>query len=1112
MAAINQFKIISQGRQIETYDNFDISLTYQIDDIEDISTKKSSYSKTILIPGTPNNNDFFQNIFEINIDISDTNFNPKKSLPTQILIGDEMVFYGNLQLLNIVTNQKMVEYEVVITGLFKNIIGAFSDYYIDQLNFDEFSHYRNVNNIINSFDNKIFVNNVLTQESPGVGYIYPLTVTGNNSVANRVFNAFDLNPGVYVKTIMDKMFKWAGYTYESQFFNSDYFKALIIPTETPTYDSESINDRTVRIALQAYYNAFTMLSALDNGLQSYWFGSPVSPQILLDLCTAISPMLSKSNTWYRNSNNGYWYVPYSLESGVFNQIVLQDPSNEWKFYTNAQPQVCEYTASVAGYYSVDVKSSFQMYYRHQGGSSFRYNSGTLSYKATIVKVAANGSQTDIVSTNTLSITPPLANSTGRSAYGNTTVPATGYMPGWWLSDAEYLMDMNVGSVWLNAGDKIRIKYELLYPTSVSWASNTDQVLVAAVMKPTTNSGSVNRLEVKPATNVNYNVNALIYLSPILPIIKMRDFFINIVKMFNLVVSDDPNIPNNLIIEPRDQYFETKQLVKDWTLKLDYDQDVIQTPMSELDVKSYYFTYDEDNDFYNKSYEQQSGRVYGDARIDFLNEFSTTDKEIKLDFAPTPVTSNYITPYIAPFFCDIDTNSNLKPLKQKPRILFSKKLTTTSPITYRNAPGGTQSIQTKYVYAGMYDDPLDPEYTLEWNNSNTLYYNTSLCCPDNNLVNQFYLATLNDITDVNAKLLEAYFHLTPSDLNQFDFRDIIFIDNAYWRVNTIVDYNPNAIDKTTKVILYKLNDIDIFYNDNKQVAGSQIDCPTDIVIKKTKVGWIFVSPSGNIITEDCCDQWGGYWTNGYCQAKKPIINDPNKPWGDQTGMIPFGSSGVAPQFQAQSGGIYTERPFPLTKNQNIINSNTVIVQGSDNYVDSTAENVFVLGEGNSVNSDTRNAFIIGNNHDSITSDTIVVGNLVLNSDGLSFYYPTITDAGYETVMYIGKTNLIDIIDGTYESVRNYGGDSKLRPVIDGSDKQPPVPTPEPEPTPTPTNTTPTPTPTITLTPSPTNTPTLTRTLTPTPTKTLTPTPTPTIDRPTATPTPTITMTMTPSTTK
>ena len=45
MSAINQFKIISLGVQLDTYDDIDISLTYQIDDIQDITVKKSSFSK-----------------------------------------------------------------------------------------------------------------------------------------------------------------------------------------------------------------------------------------------------------------------------------------------------------------------------------------------------------------------------------------------------------------------------------------------------------------------------------------------------------------------------------------------------------------------------------------------------------------------------------------------------------------------------------------------------------------------------------------------------------------------------------------------------------------------------------------------------------------------------------------------------------------------------------------------------------------------------------------------------------------------------------------------------------------------------------------------------------
>ena len=35
----------------------------------------------------------------------------------------------------------------------------------------------------------------------------------------------------------------------------------------------------------------------------------------------------------------------------------------------------------------------------------------------------------------------------------------------------------------------------------------------------------------------------------------------------------------------------------------------------------------------------------------------------------------------------------------------------------------------------------------------------------------------------------------------------------------------------------------------------------------------------------------------------------------------------------------------------------------------------------------------------------------------------------------KTNLIDVVDAGNESVRPFGGDSKLRPIIDGS--EPPI---------------------------------------------------------------------------
>ena len=1032
MSAINQFKIVSLGVQLDTYDDLDISLTYQIDDIQDITVKKSSFSKTIILPGTSINNEYFKNIFDVNIDISETSYNPKKALPVQVLIGDELVFQGNLQLLNIITNQKQVDYEVVITGIFKNIIIAFSDYYLNQLNLDEYDHYRNVTTISNTWDNYISINNpassVLTQ--PGDGYIYPMIVNGQNPIigSNGVvtFNAFDMNPSIYIKTIIDKMFEYAGYTYTSNFFNSEYFRSLVLPTDTPQYSSEDIDDKTVRVTFNNP-TPFVIPSGVTQ-VNSIYF----SPLNTLSGTVGLSPMLQKSTTYWNNFTNGTWWFPMTVESGNFGNIQMQDPNNEW-----SSSGTFQYTCTTAGFYSIDLDNQFYLFYKHKTGASFKYLSGSLIYVARIVKVATNGTTTILQSTGTqasaaLTITPPGNGATGiynGSAY---TIAGSGVIPSGFLCTSQpYVMNLSVPSVWLNAGEKIRSQFSLLYPTTVSWQSVSDNVYVGAIGARTI-GGIVNRLEVKPAVTANYSVNNLIKLATMLPNMKMRDFFINIIKMFNLMVVDNPNLDNDLIIEPRDDFFSSKRKVRDWTYKLDYDQDIKQTPMSELDTKTYKFTYTKDDDYYNDLYEQQSGKVYGQYTVDFINDFSTTVKELELDFAPTPDSDNMLNTFIAPFFCDIDTNNSLKPIKVKPRIMFVKKLTNSNKFyKLRENPNDFGQAFFTYVYAGMYDDPTDPTYSLEFGNSNVLYYNTSLCCPNSNLINQFYLTTLNDITDVNSKLLEAYFHLTPSDINQFDFRDIILIDNSYWRVNTIVDYNPNAIDKTTKVILYKLNYLDIFYGNNKEIALSQIDCPEDIVAKKLKpYGYIYVSLSNAVITEDCCAYYGGTLTNGFCVASQVIANNPN---GGLPNANPLKAQ-IVPENQIQSGGIYLERPFEMLKNLNVINSDTVIVKGENNFVDQGASNSIVVGTNNSIPAGVTNAMVIGDNISFPTSNSLIVGDIKISSDGIGYYYVYLIDGGFETVMYEGKTNLIDIIDGTFESVRNYGGDSKLRPIISGANSE------------------------------------------------------------------------------
>ena len=65
---MNKYIIEANGKPLDTFDDFNISLNYQIEDIMDITKRKTNFSKTIELPGTKNNNLFFQQIFDVNID------------------------------------------------------------------------------------------------------------------------------------------------------------------------------------------------------------------------------------------------------------------------------------------------------------------------------------------------------------------------------------------------------------------------------------------------------------------------------------------------------------------------------------------------------------------------------------------------------------------------------------------------------------------------------------------------------------------------------------------------------------------------------------------------------------------------------------------------------------------------------------------------------------------------------------------------------------------------------------------------------------------------------------------------------------------------------------
>ena len=1024
--AFNQLQIIANGNYLDTYDNWDIALTYQIQDIVDITKKTTSFSKTILIPGTKTNNEFFQNIFDVNIDLAVTSYNPKISVPAQIRIGDQLVFEGNLELLQIIQNQKLVEYEIIITGILKNVLYNFGDYYLTQLNLEEYNHTRNIESISGSWIYNIYKNgNLIDATGLGEGYVYPHIVNGNSQDVASKFYVYDQYPAVYAKTVIDKMFEFAGYTYTSNFFNSDYFKKLVIPfTNDKLQDTpENVSGKTVAVTVNT---TLAEPSSRFNGqtLQAYENGAGVTGY------RQFMPVMNWDSWFQYNSSQGY-YIPFDLETGTLgttNQIILQDPNGQWSS-SGAQTA---WTCQESGYYEIDFRFQYILKFIHKKGKNISHNSGSFGYTASLFKRLPNGNYTTLVNV-------PNSNTTGS------ITPSGGvHTSPWYDTNNPINLNMYVPNVYMNAGEQIQVSIVLQYPSNISWAGvgNDGNIFMTAVVSNTVGT-DLNYLKINPSTNIISNPNIEMPMSQILPSLKMKDFFLSLVKMFNLVVTDNPNIPGNVIVEPRDDYYASRRKVKDWTYKLDRSSDIIQIPMSELDVRGYNFEYDTDDDFYNKQYTEETKRNYGDYEVEFLNEFSNEVKEVKISFAPTPDTDNFISTRVAPFFIDFDGDNVMKPRKVKPRILFYDGLKSGTQYTLQNSPTTLTGVTySTYPYVGMWDDITNPQFDLAFGDVEKVYYETPNF-PTQNLVELFYKNTLTDIQDVNAKLLKGYFELTVADIQDFDYRDIIFIDNAYYRVNKISDYNPVKTDRLTLVELYKISNVDYFTPETVSIPNSNNECPSDVVAKNVKYqGWIYVSQSGQILGEDCCKQIGGIWTGGFCKALVGSVGW-GTGYGNDTSTSATGGgigSGIGSTKPLISTGGYIkvpikeERPLSLIKDQTINNGIGVQTQGFNNYIGMGSKNGIVLGSNNSVTPGLENVLVVGSGITPSQSNSIVVGDLLITTDGLSWFNVYITDAGEDTVMNDSKTNLIDVLDGGFNSVRNQGGDSKYRPIIDGTEPQ------------------------------------------------------------------------------
>ena len=681
-------EIYIEDYKLDLLQDISTEFNYTIDDINDFGSRNTSYSKTINISGTATNNKIFGFIFDLgNANFTDNtlpnvnyNFNASKSAQCRIFIDKIQIFKGTLRILEIVVDDKTIEYQCSVFGELGGFITALGNKRLsgntntdDDLDFSAYNHDYNVSNIKASWEVS-GARGSNNSAAYGTGYFYPLVDYGNVSTDKVNFQVSAYRPALFVKEYINKIFAGTDYNYTLDLLAGDQelFNRLIIPhnqkTLTKTTGTLNVATRTTNLEITGT-TAVSFDTVTGSGLVVGGGGSTFT-------------------------------------------------------------------------YSGSVSINLRMQYTFGGDST----SGTFNiYKnSTIV-------------------------------YSYNFVGAFGIDEGF--------------EVLVNTGDVIRFRF-------TNTAPNRDDppILLTEAQVSFFSDSFV-------PVPINYN-DAIVINDTIPKGIFQRDFFLSIVKMFNLYVYEDTWDDKKIIIKPYINFYDdTYANALDWSNKIDRSKPLSIKPMSELNARYFNYKFTSDNDFYNENYSKKYNEGYGDRIYDTEYDFSKEEDTLDVIFAASVLYQKQGTDKIYPAIYKVsDNNTKENSMDSVIRIMQVKKITGITSYNILNVASVVDTI-TIYGYGGHLDDPYAPTNDINFGAPKELSFSATTL-PTTNVFNAYHSDYIAEITSKDSKLLTCSALLNTIDINNLDFSKYIWIDGVLFRLNKVENFNPMEYN-TTKISLLKV---------------------------------------------------------------------------------------------------------------------------------------------------------------------------------------------------------------------------------------------------------------------------------------------------------------------
>ena len=680
-------------------------LTFQVGDIRDISQRKGSFSKTITLVGSKNNNDLLNHYYDVNIVAGTFDINAVTTCSV-IQHGIPVMENASLQLTSVKKVQltdgyeEHVEYEVLIKESKADFFTAINNLELTDIDFSDLNHTYDAFNVFNRFSNT---------EVDGFKYFLP----GSGSVFTVTQ---EYKPAIFAKTYFDRIFADSGFQYNWPSLSDTKFDKLIIP----------------------YNGGIDNFDYLDYVVRA----EKTTPS------TVTSPTSVLPQT------------PFYTFTGL---TELEDPQGIFDPVTGTYTTPFNISSANAQYYEFTVVVSYTLDLINTG-----IVPATVTLPPTYVVRYRNTYNNSIVQGPTH--VGPASVPVGTTTFATDTVAFT-----------QQVSDPNI----LNQLTNIQMQIHAAQNSFTFYTPNIKLALNILSAKIT----------ITPSSNI-VAIGGTIEVNDYVPQkIKQNDFVKGIFNMFNLYADVDKNQPNQLNLIHRDDYYDAGKEV-DWTYKLAKDREQSLSFLPELTSKKLILTYAPDKDTPNTIYTDATNQIYGQAEVVFDNEYVKDVTTKPVLFGPTPIIDTVFGAYV-PMLAGAQPDTNI-------RILYDStaEVGLTPCQAFNIYDYGTVGMTgvTSYPYVGHFDDPLNPTWDLNFATCAYYYYMPS-SLTQNNLYNRYWRRTMGQIN--NGKMLTAMFNLKEPDIQAMKLNDKIRIDNSWWNINRVIDYNANA-NQLTQVELISID--------------------------------------------------------------------------------------------------------------------------------------------------------------------------------------------------------------------------------------------------------------------------------------------------------------------